>query len=212
MRHSRNVNRIGFVSALILVIYAGVVVAGQQADITPVMSVSSVDYNWDVKPILSENCFLCHGPSQQQAGLRLDDARSAMAVIVPGSPETSEFVRRINSDNDFERMPAAESNKRLTPDQIAILERWIAEGAEYKPHWAFTTPERAPLPTTPSNRTANWTGNEIDRFVVARLDQEGLEPSEEADPETLYQPRQPDTDRSAANARRSRCVCGRFEC
>ena len=136
---------------------------------------------------------------------------SAMAVIVPGSPETSEFVRRINSDNDFERMPAAESNKRLTPDQIATLERWIAEGAEYNPHWAFIAPERAPLPTTSSNRTANRTENEIDRFVVARLDQEGLAPSEEADPETLINRVSLTLTGPASNARRSRCVCERFE-
>ena len=120
-----------------LVLSAGIGVAGQQAEVNPVASDRPVDYNWDVKPILSDNCFLCHGPSDQKAGLRLDDPESAMGVIVPGSPETSELVRRINSDNDFERMPAAGSNKVLTPDEIATLERWIEEGGEYKPHWGF---------------------------------------------------------------------------
>ena len=182
MRHSSSFSRKGFGAVLLgaLVLSAGIVVAGQQAN--PVTSERPVDFNWDVKPILSDNCFLCHGPSDQQAGLRLDDPESAMTVTVPGSPETSELVRRINSDNDFERMPAAGSNKVLTPDEITTLERWIEEGGEYQPHWAFVAPEKAPLPTTPSS---NRTENEIDRFVVDRLLQVGLSPSEEADPETL---------------------------
>ena len=143
MRHFSKFNRIGFARVLLgalvlasqaLVVHAQVSVAEQQADANPIPSSASapVDYNWDVKPILSENCFVCHGPAEQQAGLRLDDPEVAMGVIVPGSPETSELVRRINSDNDFERMPALGSNKELTPGEIAMLERWIAEGAEYQ--------------------------------------------------------------------------------
>ena len=167
---------------VLLGVYAGVGLARQQADLTAVRSDRPVDYNWDVKPILSDNCFVCHGPGEQQAGLRLDDPEVAMRVIVPGSPETSELVRRINSDNEFERMPAAESNKELTPEEIATLERWIAEGAEYKPHWAFIPPEKPQLPQTPSFDRIE---NEVDRFVVERLEEAGLSPSAEADPETL---------------------------
>ena len=167
---------------VLLGVYVGVSLAGQQADLTQVALDRPVDYNWDVKPILSDNCFVCHGPGAQQAGLRLDDPEIAMRVIVPGSPGTSELVRRINSDNEFERMPASGSNKELTPDEIATLEQWIAEGAEYKPHWAFIAPERPDLPLV---RSSNRTENEVDRFVVARLAQAGLSPSAEADPETL---------------------------
>ena len=162
--------------------YAGVGVAPEQAEVNRVTPDRAIDYNWDVKPILSENCFVCHGPGDQQAGLRLDDPEVASRVIVPGSPESSELVRRINSDNDFERMPASGSNKELTPDEIATLERWIAQGAEYRPHWAFITPARPDLPASqPSGRVEN----EVDRFVLERLAEVGLSPSEEADPETL---------------------------
>ena len=182
-RRVRNVLVAGLaLGGVLLGVYAGVSLAGQQAGLTQVALDRPVDYNWDVKPILSDNCFVCHGPGEQQAGLRLDDPEVAMRVIVPGSPETSELVRRINSDNQFERMPASGSNKELTPDEIATLEQWIAEGAEYKPHWAFIAPERPPLPLV---RSSNRTENEVDRFVVARLAQSGLSPSAEADPETL---------------------------
>ena len=186
MRHRSNFNRIVIgsvlLSALFLAGYAGVGVAGQQAELTPAASDSPVDFNWDVKPILSDNCFQCHGPGTQQAGLRLDDPEIAMRVIVPGSPETSELVRRINSDNEFERMPAFGSNKELTREEIATLEQWIAEGAQYRPHWAFIAPAR---PDLPAAQSSNRSRNEVDRFVLARLADAEIPQSPEADRETL---------------------------
>ena len=105
-------------------------------------------------------------------------------------------------------MPSAGSNKVLTPDEIATLERWIEEGGEYQPHWAFVVPEKAPLPTSPSS---NRTENEIDRFAVDRLRQVGLSPSEEADPETLINRVSLDLDRTPTDAGRSGRVPQRYQ-
>ena len=111
----------------------------------------AVDYNWDVKPILSDNCFRCHGPDEKsrRAGLRLDNADSAYAAlsgrterhaIVPGDVEHSELVKRITADTPAVRMPPASTNKTLTPQQIDTLKQWIVQGAKYKPPWASIAP------------------------------------------------------------------------
>jgi hypothetical protein len=151
-----------------------------------------VDYNWDVRPILSDYCFRCHGPDEKsrQAGLRLDTAEGAYAAlrrpgtfaIVPGKPAESQLIFRITHANAVVRMPPTVANKVLSPEQIEILRAWIAQGAEYKPHWAFTAPQKAAVPRVAA---APSVLNDIDRFVQARLDREGLRLSPPADKETL---------------------------
>jgi hypothetical protein len=151
-----------------------------------------VDYNWDVRPILSDYCFRCHGPDEKarQAGLRLDTAEGAYAAlrrpgtfaIVPGKPAESQVIFRITHANAVVRMPPTVANKVLSPQQIEVLRAWIAQGAEYKPHWAFTAPLKAAVPSVPA---APSVLNEIDRYVQARLDREGLRLSPPADKETL---------------------------
>src|SRR5262245_31532094 len=137
-----------------------------------------VDYNFHVRPILSDRCFFCHGPDEKvrKAGLRLDIPEGPLKsqVIVPGKPEESELVRRITA-TDKKHMPPARTNLTLTEEEIGILRRWIAEGAEYKPHWAFL-----PLPdavSLPAVSDPLWPARGLDHFVLARLDREKLKPS-----------------------------------
>ena len=142
-----------------------------------------VDYNFEVRPILSDNCFRCHGPDakSRQAGLRLDQAESAYAqAIVPGKPDESQLIARVSSPDPSFRMPPASLHKQLSSGEISILRNWIQQGAEYKPHWAFIAPKKAAPP-----QAAGRTVNQIDTFILARLAQAGLKPSPEADRETL---------------------------
>jgi hypothetical protein len=152
-----------------------------------------VDYNWDVRPILSENCFRCHGPDEKSrmAGLRLDVPDVAYAelksgkgrhAITPGNPGESELLRRVSAENPAARMPPRSVNKVLSADQIDTLKRWIAQGAQYKPHWSFMAPQK---PVPPSLKQSARVVNGIDRFVLERLEREGLHFSVEADKETL---------------------------
>jgi hypothetical protein len=144
-----------------------------------------VDYNRDVRPILSENCFACHGfdEASREADLRLDVADSAVedrggyAAIVPGDFEASEAWRRIVSDDESEVMPPVDSHRQLSAEQKETLRRWIEQGAPYAAHWAFIPPVKSELPAVANEA---WVRNEIDRFVLARLETEGLKPSEEA--------------------------------
>ncbi len=150
----------------------------------------SVDFNRDVRPILSENCLKCHGPDDKQrsAGLRLDTFVGATAkqksgkhALVPGKPEQSELIARIFA-TDYRQMPPSHSNKTLSEAQKRTLQRWVAAGGRYEPHWAFVPPKQAPLPSV---RGRNWPRNPIDRFVLARLEKAGLSPAPEADRYTL---------------------------
>jgi hypothetical protein len=150
-----------------------------------------VDFARDVRPILSRSCFKCHGPDddKRQAGLRLDlrdiatkPAESGERAIVPGDLKHSELLARINSDDNDTVMPPPETKQTLTAAQKDILRQWIAEGAEYKPHWAFIAPTR---PALPAVKQADWPHNAIDRFVLARLEKESLAPSPVADRHTL---------------------------
>jgi hypothetical protein len=142
----------------------------------------AVDFNRHVRPILSEYCFACHGPdaAQRQAELRLDTRDGALAVrdgraaIRPGHPEQSELLRRLSATDAEERMPPASTGKSLSPQQIDVLRRWIAAGAEWQNHWAFLAPQR---PASPAVKSLEWCRNEIDRFVLARLEQDRLSPS-----------------------------------
>jgi hypothetical protein len=147
-------------------------------------------FNRDIRPILSNNCYLCHGPdaAQRKAGLRLDireealAARSGAAAIVPGDSGASALVARITHPKEAMMMPPPESERRLTPEQRELLARWIDEGAEYEPHWSYIAVER---PEPPEAGHPDWVRNPVDRFVVAELDRKGVEPSPEADPVTL---------------------------
>ena len=143
---------------------------------------AKVDYNEDVRPILSENCFYCHGPdgNKRKAKLRLDVRADALAkkAFVPGDAEASELIKRLSSTDSDEVMPPPDSHRTITPAQKEILRRWIAEGAEYKEHWAYVTPVRPALP-------ANGEANPIDAFVVEKLTKAGLTLSPEAPKATL---------------------------
>ena len=124
-----------------------------QTSAAAAISARKVDYNWDVRPILSDNCFRCHGPDEKarQANLRLDTAEGAYAAlrrpgtfaIVPGKPAESQLIFRVTHANAAVRMPPPITNKVLSPEQIEMLRAWIEQGAEYKPHWAFITPQKA---------------------------------------------------------------------
>jgi hypothetical protein len=144
-------------------------------------------FNRDIRPILSDHCFQCHGPDlrQRKAKLRLDvreDATSSGA-IVPGDPEASEMVKRITHADADERMPPPDSGHSLTTDEQERLVRWIAEGAPYEAHWAFIPPQRPPVPAL--HDPMSTLRNPIDHFVVARLEHDGLQPSPPASPERL---------------------------
>ena len=147
-----------------------------------------VDFRRDVLPVLSENCFTCHGPDSKtrKADLRLDLKEGALRandpVIVPGKSRESELFDRISSTDRDEVMPPPESGKKLTSAQIALLKRWIDQGARWKGHWAF---EPIARPSPPPVRQVAWVKNPIDRFVLAELEAKGLHPAPEADEATL---------------------------
>jgi mono/diheme cytochrome c family protein len=149
---------------------------------------ASVEFNRDIRPILSDRCFACHGPDAEnrKTPLRLDSAEGAAVELVsggraltPGDPAQSKLLERVRSDSPVLRMPPAYAgHDPLSPAEIATLERWVEQGAEFASHWAFRAPAR---PETPEVRRQDWTRNPIDAFVLARLEQEGLAPSPEAD-------------------------------
>ena len=157
-------------------------------------AVAVPDFNRDIRPILSENCFRCHGPDAHerkggQDGLRLDTLEGATTdlggggfAIVPGKPEKSELLARLISTDDEEIMPPRKTGKTLSPAEIDLLKRWIAAGANYAPHWSYAPPRRAPLPAV---KFAAWPRGAIDRFIMARLEQAKLLPQPEADRATL---------------------------
>lgn len=144
-----------------------------------------LSFNRDIRPILSDNCFLCHGPaaSTRKAELRLDTPDGAFLgkthAIVPGKPDESPLVKRINSTDESEIMPPPDSKKTLTAQQKQLLERWISQGAKYQKHWAFEPVDKAAAPEIPG------TAHPIDRFLNARLQQVGLTAQHESDRETL---------------------------
>jgi cytochrome c553 len=146
-----------------------------------------LQYNRDVRPILAENCFACHGPDSaaRKAGLRLDQREVAVAkgAIEPGKPDDSELVSRLFlKDDDEQRMPPPKSHKTLTAAQKDTLKRWIAEGAVYESHWSLIPPKK---PAVPAVKDAGWVKNPIDAFVLAELEKRGLKPAPEADRRTL---------------------------
>ncbi len=157
--------------------------------VLPRLSVAQVDtvsFNRDVRPILSDKCFQCHGPDahDRQADLRLDTAdgiREARDLIAPGNADTSELLRRITVHDPDEIMPPPHAGKGLSVDQTELIRRWIAQGAVWQPHWSFVTPQKPAIPPIESS----WPENEIDRFILKRLEQNHLAPEPVADRPTL---------------------------
>src|SRR5262245_18725068 len=165
--------------------------AGQNANRATPADSSRVRFNRDVRPILA-TCFRCHGPdeSSRRAGLRLDLRDEALkprqngAPIIPGNAAENLIIKRIFETDSARIMPPASIHKELSATQKETIQRWVQEGAEYEGHWAYQPVERPPVPTTP--RTAGATSRTpIDAFIQARLAQEGLKPSAEADRRTL---------------------------
>ncbi|HEV3136908.1 MAG TPA: PSD1 and planctomycete cytochrome C domain-containing protein [Pirellulales bacterium] len=152
--------------------------------------VPPVDFNRQIRPILSANCFACHGPdaAERQGNLRLDTKQGALAdlggyvAISPGKPQYSELVWRIISSDPDDVMPPPDSGKKLTPEQIDLIRRWVFEGAKWQEHWSYSKPAR---PVVPSASAAGGVVNAIDSFVRAKLAEVGLSPSPEADRVTL---------------------------
>jgi hypothetical protein len=151
----------------------------------------TIDFTRDVRPILAGHCFRCHGPDDKarKARLRLDTRVGATAklrggdhAISPGDPAKSELLSRVTSDDETAVMPPPKAGKRLTPGEVAILRAWISQGANYAAHWSYVKPVR---PTIPRVSNPEWASNPIDRFVLARLDREGLKPTPPADPATI---------------------------
>ncbi|HEX6849684.1 MAG TPA: PSD1 and planctomycete cytochrome C domain-containing protein [Chitinophagaceae bacterium] len=152
-----------------------------------------VDFNIHIRPILSDRCFKCHGPDekQRQANLRLDIADSAFAVlkespgmfaIVPGKPDQSQVYHRIITEDTAERMPPPSSNLVLSEYEIKLIQKWIKQGAEYKPHWAFIAPRPQQLPAIANKE---WAKNGIDHFTLDKMESIGLSPNDPADKERL---------------------------
>ena len=160
----------------------------------PQRASAKISYNFDIRPILSDKCFKCHGPdaSHREAHLRLDIADSAFAplkntkgayAIVPGKPEQSELLRRVSSPDPTYQMPPSDSHLgTLTPQEVQLFEKWISQGAHYEKHWAFTPPVKALFPEVQNTK---WTHNAIDYFILAKLEQLNMQPNEEADKERL---------------------------
>jgi len=159
--------------------------------VASVQGATKLDFNRDIRPILSDNCFACHGfdAKKRKADLRLDVPEVALKAIdgvfpiKPGDPEVSSIIQRILSKDEDEVMPPPESHKKITPAQVELLQRWIKEGAEYQKHWAFELPVKAAVPTVRGQKSEVRGG--IDAFIQARLAQDGLKPSPEASKETL---------------------------
>ena len=160
------------IARLVLVLVSSAAVT-HAAETHPAASQRLIDFNRDVRPILSENCFACHGPdkNKRKAGLRLDLREDATAkldsgdyAVVPGDVTRSALVKVIATDDEEDRMPPKKTGKRLTKAQITLLREWIAQGAGFKQHWSYLTPERPPLPSV-QNKT--WPRNAIDNFILS---------------------------------------------
>jgi hypothetical protein len=182
-------DRVGWFVAR-LIVFAGGWVSGAVATAAEAPKPSQVSFQRDVRPILSDKCFLCHGPDEKhrEADLRLDLREGLLGdgttkgVVIPGTVEASRLWKRISHDDPDQRMPPEESNKTLSNSERDVLRRWIDQGAEWQEHWSFTPVKRPPVPAV---KDAAWPINDIDRFVLARLVREGLAPSPSADASTL---------------------------
>lgn len=189
LRGARHGSR--WILSLLVVVPALLSRACSASEPTNAPAAKGPDFNLVIRPILSENCYKCHGPDDgaRKSELRFDErakalqpAKSGKIAIVPGAPERSEMVARITAKDPERRMPPAVTGKKLSAEQIEALRSWIGAGAVYEPHWAYVKPVR---PTLPDVRQADWPVNAIDRFILARLEMEGLKPSPPTDPYIL---------------------------
>jgi mono/diheme cytochrome c family protein len=175
------------VAALLGCLAAG----GAVRTLSAVPGAKPLDFDRDIRPVFSENCFACHGPDEEKrkGGLRFDQKQGAFKqlksgdyAIVPGDVAKSKLLERITAKDPDEIMPPPKTGKKLTAAQIDLLRRWVQQGARWEPHWAYVAPERPPVPSV-KNRP--WPRNDVDRFVLARLEKEKLAPSPEADKPAL---------------------------
>jgi len=149
-----------------------------------------IDFNRQIRPLLSSRCIACHGPDEDEraADLRLDILQGAhadrggYAAVVAGKPATSELYRRLVSEDDEEVMPPSGKGERLSKEEISLIEKWIAQGGNYEKHWSYVTPSKS---TPPAVNDTTWSINELDRFILARLEKEGLTPAPQANRRTL---------------------------
>ncbi|MCM2372251.1 DUF1553 domain-containing protein [Aporhodopirellula aestuarii] len=156
----------------------------------PCIADEAVDFNRDIRPLLSGNCLICHGPDEEEraAGLRLDTEEGSRedlggyAAIVPGAPEDSELLERLTTDDEDLRMPPEGKGRAFAPEEVELVRRWIEQGGSYAKHWSYVRPQPPELPEVKNNE---WPINDIDRFILARLEAEGLTPSPCADRLTL---------------------------
>jgi len=172
-----------------------------------------VDFGRDVRPILSDRCFSCHGPDEakRQAGMRLDledgakKARGAHIPVVPGNPAASEVIKRVSAEKPAMRMPPPYSDRKpLSEKEVATLRAWIQQGAKWQSHWSFTPPVRPELPVV---RNRSWVRNPIDNFVLARLEREHLTPS----PDTARAQKTAGPPWAALQRDASPCYCSALE-
>jgi len=175
----------------IYVLFSGVVLGQGAPAHSGQLPAKPLSFNQTIQPILSENCYACHGPDPgaRKAKLRLDRAEFAYAphdksgpAILPGKADKSPLVQKIEAKNPKDRMPPPEAHKTLKPEQIALLREWVRQGAMYEEHWSFIPPKPQPVPEV---KQKDWLRNAIDNFVLARLELEGMSPSPEADRRTL---------------------------
>ncbi|MCA8998026.1 MAG: hypothetical protein KDA80_13600, partial [Planctomycetaceae bacterium] len=133
----------------------------------------------DIQPILSENCYFCHGPDEnhREADLRLDQEKGALAAITPGNSQESELVRRILSKDESDQMPPPDSNRALTNEQIELIQRWIDQGATWGQHWSFEPIQEVAIPEPDLANWPQWQTNPIDRFVLKKLQERERSPS-----------------------------------
>jgi hypothetical protein len=173
--------------AMIVAIFSASIASGEMPD------PKTLDFNRDIRPILSNRCFRCHGPDENErqgggeSGLRLDNPEGIVEdlgghfAVVPGKPEQSELILRIKTQDPSTVMPPPETGLKLNDTEIALLERWVRENAPYAIHWSYRVPQRPALPELASDLDRNWTKSPLDHFVLERLRREGLAPQPEAD-------------------------------
>ena len=168
-------------------LYGGLVLATLTILCGSVRAQETLEYNRDIRPILAEYCFACHGADSaaRKGDLRLDQREAAVeaGALAPGKPDDSGLLARINSSDPDELMPPPETKKQLTAEDKATLQKWIAQGAEYQPHWSMIVPTRPELPAV---QNAGWVKNPIDQFILSQLEAQGLTPAPEADARALY--------------------------
>jgi len=147
------------------------------------LAAKEIEFNRDIRPILSQNCFACHGPDahERKAKLRLDTEAGSRDALTPGEPSESEMIARILSTDPEERMPPPKHGKNVKPEEAELLSEWIAQGATYSAPWAYVAPVKHPAP----DLTDSWPSNWVDKFILARIREEGLSPSPDADPVTI---------------------------